>query len=92
MRREPEWTFRASELNVGEVRLDLVFVHATTGRVEADEIKTGFVGPAAELPWVRAQLRAQLTMGRAHFGRQFAGVRLVDLPRRVATLIERIDG
>lgn len=88
LRRDPaSWSIMGAEVLVGEARLDLLFVDPG-GRIEADEIKTGLLGPAAELPWVRAQVEAQVGLGRATFGRRFGGVRLVDLARRQATLFE----
>jgi hypothetical protein len=81
----------AREAHHGESRFDLIFVERASGRIEADELKTGVTGPAIELPWVREQLRTQLLAGQAAFGKRFSGVRLVDLPRRQATLVQRID-
>jgi hypothetical protein len=92
LRRDPTtWTLMGAEMFVGEARLDLLFVDAT-GRIEADEIKTGLLGPAAALPWVIAQVDVQIALGRTAFGGRFGGVRVVDLARRHATLFESSGG
>lgn len=92
LRRPPCWQLMGSEVQIGDIRMDLLFVERGTGRVEADELKTGLLGPALELPWVREQLRGQLELGRATFGTRFGGVRLVELAPRRATLVERVVG
>ena len=83
-RAPAEWRLLGSEVIVGDVCLDLLFVDSR-GRIEADEIKTGLLGPAAQLPWVLAQVNAQLQAGQNLFGSAFVAVRLVDLARRQAT-------
>lgn len=90
-RDSSRWTLMGAEMFVGEARLDLLFVDPT-GRIEADEIKTGLLGPAAALPWVIAQVDAQIALGRTAFADSFGGVRLVDLARRQATLFESTGG
>jgi hypothetical protein len=83
--RDPaEWKLLGSEMIVDGVCLDLLFADSR-GRIEADEIKTGLLGPAAQLPWVLAQVDAQLQAGQNIFGSAFVAVRLVDLARRQAT-------
>jgi hypothetical protein len=86
-----EWALMASDVRAGDVHLDLLFAHRLTGQIQSDQIATGLLGPPAGLPWVMQRVEAQLAVGRATFGDRFEGVRLVDLPRRRATLIERID-
>lgn len=86
-----EWSFMASEVRAGDVHLDLLFAHRDTGQIQSDEVATGLLGPPAGLPWVMQRIEAQLQLGRATFGDRFKGVRLVDLPRRRATLVDRVD-
>ncbi|MEJ7785982.1 MAG: hypothetical protein WKF96_14345 [Solirubrobacteraceae bacterium] len=91
LRRDPSWVLTGVEVVVADVRLDLLFVNRA-GRVEADEIKTGLLGPATEMPWIREQIGMQIAAGRDAFGSAFGGVRLVDLPRRKATLFRSAGG
>lgn len=86
-----DWALMASEVRVGDVRIDLLFAHRRTGQIQSDEIATGLLGPPSGLPWVMQRVQAQLALGRATFGDRFGGVRLVDLPRRQATLIDHVD-
>ena len=79
-RRTPEWTFLGAEVNIGDVRMDLLWVD-TEGRIEADEVKTGIGAVFGRERELRAQLTSQVKAGSDLFGNDFCGVRAVLLAR-----------
>lgn len=73
----PGWTLLGVEVNVGDVRFDLVWIK--DGLVEADEIKSGRIGAWTQAEHVRIQLFEQFLAGKHHWGSAFNGVRFVPL-------------
>jgi hypothetical protein len=73
----PELRALGVEVFVADVRIDVLWI-TRDGRIVADEVKTGARVAAAD-PAVREQVRTQLDALRGTFGRQSAGVRLIDL-------------
>lgn len=72
----PDCTFLGAEVRVEKGRVDLAWSHPTLG-VWFDEIKTW---RHARMSWdgsTHDQIARYLDSGRAHFGDQFAGVRLI---------------
>jgi hypothetical protein len=69
----PDWRPLAVEVNVGDVRIDLLSI-ASGGRIRADELKSG--GLTAR---DRRQASAIDEAGAATFGSAWAGVRLIGL-------------
>lgn len=84
-RLPPEWTPLGVELNVSDVRMDMVFIHRQ-GAVIADELKTSALSHDSDRARAIEQARGQLVAALGVFGDRFAGVRLVCLldPRRSA--------
>lgn len=76
-RRHEPWAFLGAEVNVGDVRLDLLWINPE-GQIEADEIKSGN-GAGLQLDRFRTQAESQFAAGREVFGDRFTGVRLVIL-------------
>lgn len=79
-RRESGWEFLGAEVNVDDVRLDLLWIHQD-GRIQADEVKTGVGAVFAKERTLRNQLESQVRAGREVFGPSFEGVRAVLLAR-----------
>jgi hypothetical protein len=71
--RRPEWAPIGAEVQIGEVRVDLLWA-LPSGRIAADEIKTGWVSLAAH-----NQLAAIDAAGRDRYGVRWDGARLIDL-------------
>jgi hypothetical protein len=69
----PDWRPLAVEINVGEVRIDLLWI-APDGRIRADELKSGGITARD-----RRQASAIDAAGVAAFGSAWAGVRLIGL-------------
>jgi hypothetical protein len=76
--RRPHWQPLGAELNVDDVRLDLVWL-GPRGRIEADEIKAGPAAIGIHAQATLGQARQQLLAGQRVFGSRFAGVRVVIL-------------
>jgi hypothetical protein len=87
----PEWSFVGAEIRVPGAALDLLF-EDRTGRLRADELKTGGAPDLARTSQLRRQLEGQLAGGLEAFGDRFMGVRALFLgaPRRSFTL--EVDG
>jgi len=79
-RRTDEWQFLGAEVNVDDVRLDLLWIHRD-GQIQADEVKTGVEAVFAKERSLRIQLESQVRAGRTVFGTPFEGVRAVLLSR-----------
>lgn len=79
-RRGPGWSFLGAEVNVDDVRLDLLWL-TPDGDVEADEIKTGLGAVFGKERHLREQLTGQVRAGQEVFGAHFRGVRAVLLAR-----------
>ena len=79
-RRSPDWIFLGAEVNVGDVRMDLLWVDRE-GRIEADEVKPGIGAVFGKERELRAQLSSQVEAGNELFGNDFRGVRAVLLAR-----------
>lgn len=69
------WEFVGSEINVGEVRLDLLWRRGDV--FQADELKSGSVAIEAGSGVVLDQAKAQFRAGRNEFGSAFEAVRVV---------------
>ena len=69
----PDWRPLAVELNVGDVRIDLLWI-ASDGRIRADELKSGGITARD-----RRQASAIDAAGVVAFGSAWAGVRLIGL-------------
>lgn len=80
------WSFLGAELNLGDVRLDLLWL-GPEGRIEADEIKTGFRAVLDAQNAFRNQLEQQVRAGQLVFGSNFAGVRAVLLAKPSASFL-----
>jgi hypothetical protein len=70
------WTFRGNEVDVGGSRVDLLWQH--NGEVLVDEIKTGSARQM-RLTSTSTQIQQYLTTGRAVWGGDFRGIRLLCL-------------
>jgi hypothetical protein len=79
-RRDDDWQFLGAEVNVDDVRLDLLWIHRD-GRIQADEVKTGVGAVFAKERSLRIQIESQVRAGRTVFGTTFEGVRAVLLSR-----------
>ncbi|HUY08606.1 MAG TPA: hypothetical protein VMW80_04040 [Candidatus Dormibacteraeota bacterium] len=84
------WELMASEVPLGDKRVDLVYRNHTTGRVVIDELKFGLT-PSLEA--VDDQAEEYLRLGQARWGTQLLGVRvcLVSAPMR-STFHSASDG
>lgn len=69
----PTWQPLAVEVNVGDVRIDLLWI-AAGGRIRADELKSGGIAGRD-----RRQATAIDAAGAMAFGSAWAGVRLIGL-------------
>jgi len=73
----PGWRFAGSEVIVGGVALDLLWERS--GCLQADELKSSVSVALAWRERACEQARSQARAGRAHYGAQFEGVRVVAL-------------
>lgn len=71
----PGWKYEGREVIVDDVALDLLWSNG--GRLQADEIKTGFSAVEQGETLARRQAESQCGAGRTRFGSSFEGVRVV---------------
>ncbi|MCB0909138.1 MAG: hypothetical protein KDB63_18685, partial [Nocardioidaceae bacterium] len=74
----PAWGFVGAEVDLGTGRVDLVW-RTPSGAVVIDEVKMAGHADMVDDPATVAQVARYVEAGQHHFGKEFAGVRLLPL-------------